>query len=584
MPYGKEEIESQLRLGEDSRWEFKRIVFVGDEPKGPGRNDLADEMAAFANAGGGVLLCSVSDEGTPQAMSGRQLAGLDKLLVETATDTVKPPVRIETHHRELTGNVKVLVVDIPKGDFLHQSPGGAFIRVGNSKRRMTSDESLRLAQKRGQARYLWFDKQPLPDTGFKTLDESLWKPLLSAAGATDPKAALEKLALLSTDDAGVLRATVAGVLLCTQSPEQYLPSACITATCYRGTDRASGQADAQEITGPLDRQIVGAMAFALRNMRVSADKTPAREDVPQYSDKALFEALVNAVVHRDYQIRGSKIRLSMFADRVEIRSPGALPNNLTLDSMSERQSTRNEALASVLGRMPVKGIQGSGERQYFMERRGDGVPTIKRETRELSGADPEYRSIDGSEISLTIPAAPQERNAARTTVTVRTGGLPLHGAELLLLFPNKTWKQAATDAEGVATVDLHTTNLPMTVFAAAPGYAAYVERNWAPGAGALTIEMKGLPGGGSDIFPEATGHLPGLKGRLNPVRDTHDRTYLYASNIAVNEGQQQPVSFFPGEEIGVVDADGYELTVKIVDIVGQSALVEYVNPNYEAKS
>ena len=81
--------------------------------------------------------------------------------------------------------------------------------------------------------------------------------------------------------------------------------------------------------------------------------------------------------------------------------------------------------------------------------------------------------------------------------------------------------------------------------------------------------------GGSVIFSEATGHLPGLKGRLNPIRDTHDRTYLYASNIAIDDGKQQPVQFIPGEELRLTDAEGTGLCVRIVDIVGRSALVEY---------
>ena len=98
---------------------------------------------------------------------------------------------------------------------------------------MTSDERLRLAQRRGQARFLSFDEQTVSDTGFRTLDESLWKPLLSAEGAADPEAALRKLALLATDEAGISRATVAGVLLCTRNPEQWLPNACIMATRYR---------------------------------------------------------------------------------------------------------------------------------------------------------------------------------------------------------------------------------------------------------------------------------------------------------------------------------------------------------------
>ena len=108
------------------------------------------------------------------------------------------------------------------------------------------------------------------------------------------------------------------------------------------------------------------------------------------------------------------------------------------------------------------------------------------------------------------------------------------GVNLLILFPNRTWKRATTDQEGGAAVDLYTTHLPMTVFAAAAGFTARVERDWVPEQRALGIE---LPGGGSCIFAEATGYIPTLAGRLNPIRDTHDRTYLYAANIAINGGK-----------------------------------------------
>ena len=575
MRYSDEAIALQLQLGEDSRWEFKQIEFAGSRPRRPSREDLADEIAAFANANGGVLLCSVTDAGEVQEMSREQIVELDALLVEVSSDSIRPAVRIRTYHKQLPDGRRLLLVAVPEGDSQYGSPGGSYVRVGGSKRRMTSDERLRLAQRRGQARFLSFDEQAVPGTGFKTLDESLWKPLLSAEGAADPELALEKLALLATDEAGIPRATVAGVLLCTRNPERWLPNACITATRYRGGDRASGQIDAQEITGPLNRQISDAVAFAVRNMQVAARKEPARVDLPQYSDKVLFEALVNAVVHRDYSIRGSRIRLSMFADRLEIQSPGSLPNNLTVESMTTRQATRNEALASVLGRMPVGGVRGSEDRQYFMERRGDGVPIIRRETRELCGKLPEYRLIDESEVCLIIPAAAQEQSPARVVITVRSAGQPLPGADLLALFPNQTWKRAITDENGEATTDLHTTHLPMTVFASAPGYAAKLEREWLPSRGALALELEALQEGGSIIFPEATGHLPGLKGRLNPKRDTHDRTYLYASNVAINQGELQPVHFVPGEDLRLTDAEGAELLARIVDIVGRSALVEY---------
>ena len=575
MSYQDEDIARQLRLGEDSHWEFKQVEFAGNRPKSPNRNDLADEIAAFANTNGGVLLCGVTDEGEVQGMSREQLVALDSFLVGISTDSIKPAVRIRTYHRELTKDKSFLLVEIPEGDSQHESPGGSYLRVGGAKRKMTSDERLRLAQRRGQARFPSFDKQDVSGTGFNTLEEPLWKPLLSVEGAANPESALAKLVLLAPDEAGVTRATVAGVLLCTQNPERWLPNACITATRYRGGDRASGQVDAQEITGPLNQQIAEAMAFMMRNMRIAARKEPARVDLPQYSDKALFEALVNAVVHRDYSIQGSKIRLSMFENRLEIQSPGSLPSNLTVDSMAVRQATRNEALTSVLGRMPVRGIQGSEDRQYFMERRGDGVPIILHETRELCGKPPKYELIDESEVRLTIPAAAQEQSPARAVITVRSSGQPLPGANLLIIFPNKTWKRETTNEYGEASVDLHTTHLPMTVFTAASGYAAHLIREWMPNRGALAIELDTLREGGAVIFSEATGYLPGLKGRLNPIRDTHDRTYLYASNIAINEGKQQPVHFALGEDLRLTDAEGSKLLVRIVDIVGRSALVEY---------
>ena len=578
MFYDKKTLEQHLSLGEDGRREFKRVEFSGNKPKSPRPDDLANEISAFANATGGVLFCGVSDDGNVQSMSHDQLNELDTLISRVASDTIKPPVRIITHHEKLNDDERLLVVEIPKGDSLHESPGGAYIRVGNTKRKMESDEKLRLAQKRGQANHLWFDKQPLPSTGFATLDEQLWKPLISVTGAADPKAALEKMALLVRDDSNVLRATVAGALLCTRQPEQWLPSAAIIATCYRGTDRASGQIDSQEITGPLNHQVAAGVAFVMRNMRVWAEKTPARIDIPQYSVKAVFEGLVNAVAHRDYTMQTNRIRLSMFTDRLEIQSPGSLPNNLTTDSMFSRTSTRNETLTSTLAKMPVGGCGGSEDKQYFMERRGDGASIIRNETYGVSGKYPEYTLIDDAELRLLIPAATQKTSTANVAITVQSEGKLVFGVNLLVFFPNKTWQQAKTNDEGVAKVDLHTSHLPMTVFAAAPGYTATVLRDWVPHENPLTIELESLERGGSEIFVEDTGHLPGLRGQLSPIRDTHDRTYLYASNIAINDGQPQPVSFLLGEQIQLVDAHGYNLNIRIIDIIGRAALVEYVSP------
>ena len=574
MAIRDEDIRQRLRLGEDSLWEFTAIEFKGDAPVSPGRGDLADEIGAFANASGGVLLCGVSDDGQIQGMSRGQMAALDRLLVEVCTDAVEPPMRIDVNHRELDRRA-FLIVEVPQGDAVHERAGQAFVRVGASKRRLDGDERLRLAQRRAQSRYLWFDQQVVPQTGFETLSERLWEPLLSVAGAADPRRGLMNLNLLAQDDAGVDRATVAGVLLCTLAPQDWLPQATIAATHYRGKDRASGQLDAQEITGPLPVQIADAVRFVARNMRVAARKVPERGNTPEYSVAAIFEALVNAVAHRDYSIASRRIRLAMFSDRLEIDSPGQLPTGMALAAMEVSQAARNEVIASVLGRIPVGNVPGADHRRHLMERRGDGVSIILKETRQATGKAPEFSVVDESSLVLTIPAAKLELTPAPATVTVHAAGAPLPGVDVLALFPNKTWQRATTDHAGEAALDLYTTHLPMTVYAAARGYAAGLHQGWVPDNGGLLLAVTSLPTGGSAVFLQATGHLPGLRGRLNPIRDTSDRTYLYADNVAIEEGRQQPVPFRLGKAMRLTDAHGAELSVTIVDIVGRSALLEY---------
>ena len=576
MTYSDAEVNSHLQLGEDGYWEFKQVVFKGNRPTEPRRDSWADEITAFANASGGVLLCGVTDTGDVEGMSREQMDALETLIVEVCSDSIHPPVRAGILRRTAPNGGRFLSVEVPEGHVLHESSGGTFIRVGSAKKRMSSEERLRLAQRRGQSSFLWFDKQPVEGTGFGTLEEALWKPLLSPEQLSAPELALEKMGFLAPDQNRTIRATVAGILLCSRSPDSWLPNAYITATRYKGEDRASGQLDAREIRGPLNQQVKEALAFAVRNMSVAARKDPARQDVPQYSVKALFEALVNAVVHRDYSIRGSRIRLSMFEDRLEIRSPGGLPNNLTVESMSERQATRNEVLTSALGRINVGGMEGAEGRQFFVERRGDGIPIIRRETRELCGSLPSFRLVDESELCLIIPSAIQDFASANTVVSVRSGtGKPLAGATVLALFPNKTWKFAVTDANGEARIDLYASHLPMVVFAALQGFAAGQEKGWIPAQRPLALELSPLPGGGSVIFQEATGYIPGIAGRLNPMRDSLDRTYLYASNIAINQGRPQPVHFAFNEDLRLTDADGREAMVRILDVVGRSALLEY---------
>ena len=128
----------------------------------------------------------------------------------------------------------------------------------------------------------------------------------------------------------------------------------------------------------------------------------------QFSVRAVFEALVNAVAHRDYSMAGARVRLHMFRDRLEFFVPGALANTLTPDSMQLRQYSRNELIVSLLARCSVEGAEVL-RRSHMMERRGDGVPIILSESQSLSGRLPEYTLIDDSELRLVIWAAGADR-------------------------------------------------------------------------------------------------------------------------------------------------------------------------------
>ena len=349
MSWDSDSLLQQLVLGEDSRVEFKAIVFAGDRVREPHRNVIADELAAFGNTIGGTLIFSVSDAGEVLPMNRQQMDALEAFVRGICADSIRPPLTFVTQRLALPDGSFVLVTEVEQSALVHKSPGGYLTRQGSSKRELSPEALHRLFQQRGRSGLFGPDEAIVTTTGPNTLDAALMDRFLSSR-ATEPTAVqLTKLGLAREDDSGVTRATVAGVLLCTARPDAYVRGAVIEAVRYRGTvlGRAS-QHDAASITGPLDRQIRDAVNFVRLNTQVAARKAPGRVETPQFSPRAVFEAIVNAVVHRDYSIANGKIRLFIFDDRMELYSPGALPNTLPIEAMRNRQATRNETLASIL--------------------------------------------------------------------------------------------------------------------------------------------------------------------------------------------------------------------------------------------
>jgi predicted HTH transcriptional regulator len=297
-------------------------------------------------------------------------------------------------------SVYVLKVDILKSLFVHESPGGYLLRIGSSKRRMQPEALARLFQQRSQTRIIRFDEQPIANTSISDLNKNLFEKFYFETNDSF-ETICKKLKIITKDDAGYNRHTVAGVLLCADNPEKFIADAFIEAVAYKGVTRDSNyQNDSKKITGPLDKQIIEAVKFVKANMKIKAIKNPGRIDMPQFSIRAIFEAIVNAVAHRDYSIFGSKIRLFMFDDRLEIYSPGTIPNSMTIESLSLRQSTRNELITSLIARCKTDITET--KRQFMMEKRGEGVPIIISESEKLSGKKPIYQLIDNAELLLTV--------------------------------------------------------------------------------------------------------------------------------------------------------------------------------------
>jgi predicted HTH transcriptional regulator len=148
------------------------------------------------------------------------------------------------------------------------------------------------------------------------------------------------------------------------------------------------------------------MVFFRLNQRIAATKEMGRRDFPQFSEKAILEAIVNAVAHRDYAIDHSHTRFFIFDDRIEIYSPGSLVNSMTTESMRYRTATRNERVTNLLAECPLPESLGDLGRTKLMERRGDGVNIIFDEAERLGAPRPIYRLLDDAELMLTIFAAP----------------------------------------------------------------------------------------------------------------------------------------------------------------------------------
>lgn len=400
-----EAIERQIRAGEDARVEFKEVILGPKGVKSPNTEAIASEMVAFANTCGGTILLGVDDDGIIQGLPDHRIKDVERWIINVATHNCDPPIepvllkeRLLRHDGTET---TILLVEIPRGLYVHATSSGRhYVRVGSSKQLVTGPRLTRLFQNRGRA--FVFDEQPVltatrDDLDQNKLDHYFDAPLKTITWLD----LLRNTKIIATMEDNILRPTVAGLLIFGSMPQNHLPSAFIEAAVYRGAHRTSDDlVHAESIKGCVDSQIEDAVEFVDRFMLKPARKPAGRADYPQYDIRAIHEAVVNAVAHRDYSIIGSKIRMFLYSNRMEISSPGGLPNTLTPQSMAYRVFTRNQLLVNFLSR-----TKSSKTGNVFLESRGEGVQTILNLSESHSGRLPVY-DLHGEELLLTIWAKP----------------------------------------------------------------------------------------------------------------------------------------------------------------------------------
>jgi len=331
-------------LGEDSTRQFKR------EPSADAK--MAGEIVAFANSGGGRIFVGVEKDGTIAGLIGGDAEKVGEDMAKVAWDSVRPPFSILSKSIP-TGDGIVVMIEIPDGASKPycDNKGVYWVKNGPDKRRVQSPEELARLFQSGEK--LYAESQVVAASTLEDFDHDRFERFYEAKYSETPpnrsedgeayQRTLENLELV---DSG--RVTVVGLLLFGKRLPVLLPEMKIDAIWFKGTERASTEwHDQRPITGTLAEQYDECMGFLKRwNSRIKGEGSFNQAGSLEVPETVFEELLVNALIHRDYFIKDS-IKLFIFDDRIEIRSPGKLPNSLTVEQIRRGvRRSRNVLLAS----------------------------------------------------------------------------------------------------------------------------------------------------------------------------------------------------------------------------------------------
>ena len=379
--------------GENSGVEFKRDVLQNHE--------LARELVAFSNLDGGMVLLGVDDDGTVTGLTRDDLEGW---VMTACRDKIRPGIipYFETI-RDVRPGADVAVARVPRGVDVHSqwhhNRNTYYIRVGTRSREPTPQELSRLFQQRGTFRA---DLRPVSGSKIADLDRRRLKDYFERVRQQDVPADDDgegwRTLLVNTEVMVEEGVTLSGMLLFGRAPNRFLPQAGIDAVAFPGTEKDYAAKERGALRGPMtplmgrDGTVLEAgladqaLEFVRRNTAVIAglEDGARRVERPTYPIDAVREAVVNALIHRDYLLANTDIELAVYRDRLEIVSPGTLPNGMTPQRMrAGTRAARNQLLKDVM-------------RDYgYLEHMGMGVPRkIVRGMKEHNETDPDLVEQD----------------------------------------------------------------------------------------------------------------------------------------------------------------------------------------------
>lgn len=359
-------------------------------------NDLAKILVAMANSAGGKVVIGIEDDGTVTGFAQNQAHAPEEFeqcaLIHCDPSPDIAPIRVPiTNNRGQTDFVLVLNIEPSRNRVIKRKNDGAvFLRVADKSIQLNYEQILKLQYDKHQ---LVFEDEPVADSSITDVDHEVVDRFKRALDTTvSDEQALRSARFLTKD--GLL--TKAGVLLFAKQPTVFLPQARVRVLRFEGNSLETGRSlnilKDRTFEGPIPKTVENAAMFISGMLREYQymDEHARFQTIPEYPEFAWFEGIVNAVTHRDYSYAGEHIRISMYDDRLEIISPGKLPNAVTLENMRTTRYARNPRIAKTLVAFG------------WVREMNEGVQRIYNEMQAAFLHDPVYSEPDGQYVKLTL--------------------------------------------------------------------------------------------------------------------------------------------------------------------------------------